>query len=348
MTTTPTHSGIRVVPAATCRLCGAPGELRYSAIRDRLFGVPGTWNVRQCAGCALAWLDPRPLDDEIGKLYPEYQTHAAPTRLPHALPDLRGSIRREILATTFGYRELADGARRTVAGRILSRTGLVTDTVGVTVGWLPGHTRGRLLDVGCGHGAFLAVMRDLGWKVAGVELDPVAVTVARDHFGLDINQGPLEEARFSDNQFDAITISHVIEHVADPVGLLRECHRILEPGGRIVVVTPNIESLGHRIFGEAWRGLEVPRHLVLFSTRSLRRCAEGAGLRVLELRTMARGARWMWAASSSIRRDGGLPGGVPRRQNLRRRLEGVVFQLIEHAMTGIPHAGEELLLIATK
>lgn len=94
--------------------------------------------------------------------------------------------------------------------------------------------------------------RCVNWdEVMGVEPDQEAVRIAREQFRLEIFQGTLEEARFPDDNFDAITLNHVIEHVTDPISLLTECRRILKPVGKLVVVTPNIWSPGARLFGKA-------------------------------------------------------------------------------------------------
>ncbi len=79
-----------------------------------------------------------------------------------------------------------------------------------------------------------------------------------------------------------LSLTHVIEHVHDPVDLLRECGRVLRPGGRMMVETPNAESSGHRLFGIAWHGLDAPRHLYLFSPTSLLVCAQKAGLQITD------------------------------------------------------------------
>jgi 2-polyprenyl-3-methyl-5-hydroxy-6-metoxy-1,4-benzoquinol methylase len=77
--------------------------------------------------------------------------------------------------------------------------------------------------------------------------------------------------------FDVITLSHVIEHVHDVGGTLRACHRLLKPGGRLWLETPNVAALGHKVFGVNWRGLEAPRHLVLFSAPALKQLLQDAG-----------------------------------------------------------------------
>ena len=102
----------------------------------------------------------------------------------------------------------------------------------------------RLLEIGCGSGRQLEFLRQLGWRVEGLDLDPVAVKVASAR-GLTVHTGSLKEQNFPDQYFDAVVSSHVIEHVHDPIGLLRECGRVLRPGGKLVVITPNTASWGN-------------------------------------------------------------------------------------------------------
>lgn len=252
-------------------------------------------------------------------------------------------MKASILQSSYGYK--TDGSNK-VIGSVLSCIGPLRAIVGNSVRWIEAREKGRLLDVGCGNGSYLNQMRQLGWEVKGVEPDGEAVTVARQKFGLEVFHGSLEEARFADKQFDAITMNHVIEHVPDPIGTLHECHRVLKPGGRLVVATPNISSLGHHVFEESWRGLEVPRHQMLFSPYALRACAERAGLDVQILRTTAQSAPWMWAASSLIRRDGALPGGTPTETGLWMRMQGLAFLMQEHGLHGAGEAGEEIVMVA--
>jgi 2-polyprenyl-3-methyl-5-hydroxy-6-metoxy-1,4-benzoquinol methylase len=141
----------------------------------------------------------------------------------------------------------------------------------------------RLLDVGCGRGDFLDRMRRRGWAVEGLDVDSSALEQARAKHGLKVHMGPIEDLRFPGESFDAITMNHVIEHVHDPVSLLRECLRVLKPGGRLAAVTPNLAGLGHRRFGRNWRGLEPPRHLHLFTRKTLGECAARAGCRSFEV-----------------------------------------------------------------
>jgi SAM-dependent methyltransferase len=233
-----------------------------------------------------------------------------------------------------------------VVGSALSRIGPLRAIVCGSVRWLEACEGGRLLDVGCGNGSFLDQMRQLGWDVTGVEPDGAAVTVAREKLGLRVFEGSLEEAGLPGGHYDAITMNHVIEHLPDPIVTLKECHRVLRPGGKLIVATPNINSMGSQVFGEHWRGLEVPRHLHLFCPQSLRMAAERAGLEVRALWTSARSAPWMYAASSFIRRDGRLPGGSPEKTGALVRWQGLGFLAQEHGLFGPGEAGEEIVMVA--
>jgi len=185
------------------------------------------------------------------------------------------------LAGKFGY--VAAGAGATILSKLLFLMPVRRRGLEGEVRFLSAVSQGRLLDVGCGSGDWLASMRERGWQVAGTDFDENAVKVARQR-GLDVVCGPLEQQHFADNSFNAVTLSHVIEHVPDPVAELKECLRILKPGGKLVLFTPNSASLSHKVFKRDWRGLEPPRHLHIFSMDSMRRLLEKAGFRQNSIR----------------------------------------------------------------
>jgi 2-polyprenyl-3-methyl-5-hydroxy-6-metoxy-1,4-benzoquinol methylase len=168
----------------------------------------------------------------------------------------------------------------------------------------PLRKKGRLLDIGCGNGHFLFIMKKTGWSTMGVEIDPESARIARDLYKLSIFNGHLEEAHYPDCSFDAITINHVIEHLHDPIGLLKECYRILTPGGIVCITTPNLQSLGHRTFKKNWFPLEPPRHLYLWTPQNLRRTLEMAGFKVEQCKTSARGAAFVHYRSKQIAVEG--------------------------------------------
>lgn len=343
------NKGIQVEEIEECFLCQSKGTPLYRGLRDLCFDVPGVWSLLRCPGDGLVWLNPRPTVNDIRRVYTAtYYTHAVSEeqRRPR-LAALRRKIKRGLLGTAFGYRELLNGPVVLWLGRVSSLFPPFKEFVGVQIMYLKGTDRGKLLDVGCGSGQFLVGMRELGWDVLGVEPDPEAARIAKERFGLPVIVAPLEEAGPPNNSFDAITMSHVVEHVHDPIAILRECARLLKPGGKLVVITPNIASLGHRLFRTAWRGLEPPRHLNLFSPRTLHACAERAGLKIARLDTRAFMAKLIWWCSRLIQRDGVLPGGSPTRISFGLQLEGLAFRLVESGLHPfLPLLGEEVVMVA--
>jgi SAM-dependent methyltransferase len=210
--------------------------------------------------------------------------------------------------------------------------------------WLGDHVPGRLLDVGCGNGGFIARMRHLGWNVSGIEPDAKAATVAEATVPGAIHVGTIADAPYPTNAFDAITLSHVLEHVSDPIGLLDRVRNHLKPGGIVVALTPNVRSLGRKVFGPAWRGWEPPRHFFVFSLDTLRRCVETAGLEVAELRTISRAASYFWITSRQARRS-----SAPLHERTPSgwlRVEGQAFSLLESILLKRFPVGEELLVLA--
>ncbi len=345
----PVAAPIRTRPAPQCSLCGAPGAVLYEKLTDRSFGAPGEWSLRKCQRdtCGLVWLDPVPVEEDLGKAYQGYYTHSQPAPGPSPLRDSVWAVWHSYLGARFGYTQgTGPKWRRLFAPLALLHPG-GRDELDAAAMHLPAPTGpARVLDVGCGSGVLLARMQLLGWQAEGVELDPGGVAAARAR-GVKVSQGTLEQQHFPENSFDAVHSAHVIEHVYDPVGLLRECHRVLKPGGKLVILTPNIAGQGHRLFGSAWLNLDPPRHLKLFSSRTLRSAAEQCGFAVRRLDSTIRSA-WVYGAlSECIRRSGRAEmSELGKPANL---LRGVLFQLRQRrALRRDPQAGDELLLIAEK
>lgn len=140
----------------------------------------------------------------------------------------------------------------------------------------------RLLDVGCSSGALLEAARSLGFTAQGVEPAPRAAAAARAA-GLDVKQGVLEEVGFAADSFDAITLFEVVEHVRDPLPLLKECHRVLARGGLAVISTGNTASWTARAMGARWEYLDIARHgghVSFYNPWSMTLLAQRSGLRI--------------------------------------------------------------------
>jgi len=145
-----------------------------------------------------------------------------------------------------------------------------------------GLKRGFLLDVGCATGLFIHEMDRAGWNVAGVEPIASAAAYARNHFGLNVFQGTLEDVPSAPESFDVITFWDVLEHTFSPKRALLQASRLLREGGVIAVNVPNWDSVERRLFGRYWQGLDSPRHLFVFTRTTLTALLEKAGFSVLD------------------------------------------------------------------
>jgi SAM-dependent methyltransferase len=143
--------------------------------------------------------------------------------------------------------------------------------------------RGRLLDVGTAAGAFVAAARKRGWDAEGCEPNHWMADWGSNHYGIRIRKGDLLQQDYDDNSFDVITLWDVIEHTTDPPVVLRRCHRLLRPGGVLVVNYPDIGSWIARLLGRRWLFLSSV-HLYYFDRRTMRLMLEKSGYRVEKVR----------------------------------------------------------------
>lgn len=143
---------------------------------------------------------------------------------------------------------------------------------------------GRILDIGCGRGLFLNIMRKNGWNVTGVESDKETASYVSNTYGIDVVAGSPSEWGFPDRSFDVITLSHVLEHIPDPAGMVGACRRLLKERGLLVVAVPNISSLQASVGKGAWFHLDVPYHLCHFSENGLSSLLRRNSFEILKVR----------------------------------------------------------------
>jgi SAM-dependent methyltransferase len=176
---------------------------------------------------------------------------------------------------------------------------------------------GRLLDFGCGGGSYLRRMAELGWRVAGVDVSPVVARSVRDELGIDIHLGSLPHPDLAPGSFDVITMWQSLEHVHEPLAVLRAAYELLSPGGRIVVAVPNYESHAAKWFGEYWFGLDLPRHLTHFTRGTLVPVLRAAGFRVESVRGLV---HYHWLQASALRAIQARAAGPALRLLANKRL----------------------------
>jgi SAM-dependent methyltransferase len=129
---------------------------------------------------------------------------------------------------------------------------------------------GRVLDVGCGRGLLLSAFQRRGWQVQGTELSEQSSRFAREVLGIPVKIGPLETLGLSAQSFDAVTLWHVLEHVASPALTIAEANRVLRPGGVLLVGVPNFGGFEARFCRDKWFHLDVPRHITHLTEAALR------------------------------------------------------------------------------
>lgn len=218
------------------------------------------YRLVECAACSLGYLNPRPDPASIGRYYPDdYPVYHT-------------------------GREKA--ARR-------SQPAVDSFTAIPLVG------ERRLLDVGCGSGWFAARMRALGWQVTGLDFSQFAAKQATEKYGIPTLVGSLPHADIVPESFDTITVGMVLEHVHDPHALIGAAKAALRPGGQLALAVPNFASLGRKLFGTAWFGLDLPRHLLHFTQPTLCRLVQEHGLRVVQTRLVPRRSWLLRSAAAS-------------------------------------------------
>jgi len=208
-----------------------------------------------CRLCDLTFINPLPNLVEIKNFYPDSYMVFEPARLKKI-----NIIEKIRLQANHGYMNLInkDNYLFNLLGFFLLKSREHIDYV----------ESGKFLDIGCGNGSRLLKMRNLGWQVTGVELNKKAFNECINH-NLNVFNSTLENTKFEDNSFDVVYMSHLVEHLANPCEIFEIVNKILKPNGLLYIKTPNRNSLGRKIFGKFWYANDVPRHLFLFSKKSL-------------------------------------------------------------------------------
>jgi len=221
-----------------CGLCGHGAHESLFWSEDIRHGVPGSFGWKRCQNCGACYLSPRPTRDEILTYYPG--TYA---------------LFRSATTVQKTSRRFLSMQQRDISQRCRDATHSIE--------------HGRLLDIGCGTGEFLAAMRQHGWETVGIEPNEIAASYARNTLGLDVVTGTLEDIELPAAGFDTITMWTVLEHLHDPVGALRKIRGLIRPNGLLVMSIPDAQSLDARLFGPFWVGYDTPRHLYVFSRESV-------------------------------------------------------------------------------
>jgi SAM-dependent methyltransferase len=267
----------------SCPRCGSSRSHTLFEGRDHLHGLPGQFCAAECAECGFQFQNPRPGIDAIPDLYPaSYAPHesagASPrTARSNPFGQLKHRVRHPVRCTlpaflrdSFGYEHLPDRPGLLAKSQALALRGLCRREAGI--GLVPRLVReGRLLEIGCAVGDYLAALRDLGWQaLEGIEPVPRAAQQAAAR-GFVVRCASAE-AGLRDRTpqcYDVIVASMVLEHLHDPFAITRAVATILKPGGQFLFSTQVRDGLDRRLFGEYWPGFDFPRHMSYFSRRDI-------------------------------------------------------------------------------
>jgi SAM-dependent methyltransferase len=231
--------GLEVVP---CALCGSTRAARLY----RKFG----YGIVRCRRCGLGYANPRLPAERTNERYDAqyFEKEYLPSVMPPEGPGDRYHLEHR-------YR---------TAIAVMARSGT---------------ERGRVLEIGPGAGFFLKAAEMAGWEAHGLELSTAAAAYARDTLGLDVREIAAEHSPFPAGYFDAVAMFEVVEHLRDPLLVLRAARRALREGGILLLSTPNLDALSRWMLGKQWAVLSPAEHLYYFTETTLARALEIAGFR---------------------------------------------------------------------
>jgi SAM-dependent methyltransferase len=255
-----------------CDICGGDKNKILFSGGDFRFGRGGLFNIVQCDRCGLIYLNPRPTAESMLRLYKENYT---PDSKPYILPFIETSKLKIILKRL--WHQYVGGYHDNLIKKL----------------------QGKVLDIGCGNGNFLFPIKQNGGEVYGIEINPVSARYCNEA-RLNVFCGVLEDARFSDNFFDTVILSHVIEHLPSPKKTLKEIYRILKSSGKLYIFSPNSEGYMSKLFGKYWHGWHIPFHFYCFTLKSIKSLTKEVGFEIIKIRTITSPASFTISLKSSI------------------------------------------------
>ncbi|MDO8658555.1 MAG: class I SAM-dependent methyltransferase [Candidatus Levybacteria bacterium] len=246
-----------------CDLCSKSNFKFLYKSYDRMFQNSGEFQVKKCINCGLFFLDPKPSELELKKYYPskKYYSYSSFNN-----KNFFGRLREYLVSHYYNP---------TLLSNLIS---IITRRVPA----IPAYKKdGKVLDIGCGAGDTLFLLKKLGWEAYGLEIDKNAILAALKNGLENVKEGGYKAVdKYKDNFFDAVRLYHVIEHIDDPRACLKEIYKKLKKNGELIIGTPNIKSLNSFFFRSYWYNLDSPRHLYIFNPKTLERLLREEGYKI--------------------------------------------------------------------
>jgi len=255
----------------SCCVCGRDAAKPIGVGEDYEYRTSAdVFVAMQCETCGLVYLNPRPDVSEFETIYPENY---------HAF---------DFSEADFGI--VYKIRSRLEANRVLSWCRNLPDGA-------------KILDVGCGDGFHLNLLRKYGnktWELEGIDVDERAIEMA-EKTGLKVHRGTVESLNLPKNSYDFAFMIQTIEHVAHPEKVLSAVFEVLKPNAKLVIVTDNTDSIDFKLFKNAyWGGYHFPRHWNLFNCKSLTKLAEKCGFSVANLTTQVSPVNWVYSIHNAL------------------------------------------------
>jgi len=281
---------------ANCPICQSEKKKFLFTAFDILYKmVEDKFTIYKCCNCAAIFLAPFPSQKETERFYPKnyYSYDTAES------DGFFERLKKKIIQSKMDGDESLSWKDRILVFLFKNKFSGIP---------LYRKENGKFLDIGCGNGKNLDLLNQYGWDSYGIELDENAVEYAKSR-GLKVERSSIEAADFQNTTFDSIRIWHVFEHLTDPSGALKKMKSLLSSNGEILMAVPNAESFARIIFGRYWYGLDVPRHVISYSPKTLEFLMNAHGLKITEI-TYASCGSFVGSISNFLRRECGYKGNL--------------------------------------
>ncbi|MFZ5998718.1 MAG: class I SAM-dependent methyltransferase [Nitrospirota bacterium] len=259
-----------------CKICGGRSHKLLFTAKDLNYGTTNKeFNIVKCKKCKLVHINPLPVNLE--QYYPELYG-------PHQQKDnisIKPSIE-TVLSLFYNYPVQKSGGQG-----VLKKICYLHKFFEVAVKneyffhRIPYERQAKILDIGCGNGSYLLLLKKLGWNAAGqlfgVEFPNESIAHIKKTEELNIIEGNFLNVELPMSFFSIATLRHVLEHFSDPVLAMRRVHDVLAPGGRVLISLPNFRSLETFLFKGKWYHIDAPRHLYHFTPATLKALLERTG-----------------------------------------------------------------------
>ena len=240
-----------------CLICNIKTKVVQNDLKDDRYGCPGGFSIFECKNCTFAQLSKRLSKSEITKIYSKYyQTkNITPTEIINQAKSRHGPFWAWFLGTNnTAHYNISKSAK-------------------------------FVLDIGCGTGASVLELKNLGLNASGIDPDPSAKRNGKA-LNLNIETGFVDSKKLKRNFYDVVTASQVIEHTPNPIYFLKKCKTLINKNGKIIISMPNYDSIFRKVFSSKWINWHVPYHQDFFTKKSIKIVAKKCKLKISSIKTI--------------------------------------------------------------